>query len=90
MTHHLKPTDPEPFEINTLGELYEALERHDWFTAMSDDHRVWAAGEARRDTLMEAAGRIDGGEALLRGFTAHVYSGEPWGTVKQPKPERPE
>ena len=29
----------------TIQEYYDKLEKHDWYYAMSDDHRYWVAGE---------------------------------------------
>jgi hypothetical protein len=74
----------------TLTELYDALEKHDWFYGMSDDHSVWMRGQAAEKTLRAQARSIEGGQKLFDDFLAHVTSGEPWGTAKQPKPARPE
>lgn len=73
----------------TLAELYRELERHDWFYAMSDDPRVYSAGRENLDRLEREAMSIEGGPELRQGFIKHIFSGEPWGTPKAPKPEMP-
>ena len=73
----------------TLQEFYDAVERHDWFYEMSDDHRVWVNGEAARARLENEASTDFRKREILDAFTKHHYSGEPWSTTKAPKPERP-
>lgn len=71
----------------TIEEYYALLEKHDWYYEMSDDHRVWKAGVAARDNLVAIAAEHGGQyQTLLDGFRAHYFSGDPWGTEKQPKP----
>lgn len=79
----------EPAPITNLKELYQALERHDWFHEMSDDHSVWQRGCADWSRIKCAATKIDGGPALCDAWSKHKYSGEPWKTLKAPKPEPP-
>ncbi len=73
----------------TLLELYNELERHDWFHMMSDDHSVWKRGAADASRLVAIAPTIPGGADLLVAYQQHMFSGEPWKTEKAPKPERP-
>lgn len=73
----------------TLLELYQQLEQHDWFHAMSDSHEVWQRGDANWNRLMTEAGKIEGGVDLMMAYSKHVFSGEAFGTTKQPKPEKP-
>jgi hypothetical protein len=86
--------DPLPREM-TLAEFWDCLDRFDWFYEMSDDHRVWQNGEraVQRILTFLAYHRETTGnpqyEQLYNGFTGHYYSGKPWNTPKQPKPERP-
>lgn len=76
-------------EVMNLTQLWDQLDRHDWFYNYSDDHRVWSAGLAEESRLRAEAGRIPGGTELYESFAKHHFSGEPWKTPKQPKPERP-
>jgi len=73
----------------TLQQLYDELERHDWFYAMSDDDRVYRAGSANASRLILQAAAVPGGAELMSAYQKHVFSGEPWGSTKTPKPERP-
>jgi len=38
---------------DALRELERALQDHDWFYHMSDDHRAYKAGEAQREHIDE-------------------------------------
>ena len=73
----------------TIAELYKELERHDWHYDMSDDHRVYCAGLDNWARIERESMNVEGGPELLRGFTKHIFSGEPWGSPKAPKPEMP-
>lgn len=75
--------------MTPLQELFDRLDRHDWYYQMSDDHRCWVAGEADNASLNEMAAKISGGPELKSAFSAHYFTGEPWGNEKQPKPDRP-
>jgi len=76
--------------MDTLQTLWDRLNKHDWYYSYSDDHSVWQRGEADWKELTTMAAAIDGGPELKSAFSAHYYTGEPWGNEKQPKPERPE
>lgn len=73
----------------TLAELYDQLDRHDWYYQMSDAHSVWLRGGTAEAKLHGQAHSIEGGQQLLADFAAHHFSGPPWGTEKKPKPVRP-
>lgn len=73
----------------TLTNLYDELDRHDWFYAMSDDHSVWTLGVADESRLNQLAKSIEGGEKLMDDFRRHKFSGPDFGTEKVGKPERP-
>lgn len=73
----------------TLTELYRELQRHDWFHEMSDDHRVWSAGQQDKQRLIRESMKVEGGQKLMADFSKHVFSGEAFGTPKAPKPEPP-
>jgi hypothetical protein len=73
----------------TLVELYDQLDRHDWFHQMSDDKSVWKRGAAESARLVTEAAKLKGGAALLVAFQQHHFSGPPWNTERKPKPERP-
>jgi len=73
-----------------ITEFYDALDHHDFFFEFADDHRWWKSGRDRHDQLTRIA--REGGDAyvaLFRAFNEHHFSGKPWKTEKQPKPERP-
>lgn len=72
-----------------LAELYTELERHDWFHAMSDSAEVHERGDANWNRLKSEADKIPGGLDLMTNYAKHVFSGEPFGTPKAPKPEMP-
>ena len=72
----------------TIPELYKALERHDWFHAMSDDPRVYHDGQSEWRRLQYAAAEL-GVPELFTEYSKHVFSGEPFGTPKHPKPAMP-
>ena len=37
----------------TLEEFETVLKKHDWFSAMSDDHRVWKRGQEEFKKIRE-------------------------------------
>lgn len=76
--------------MTTLADLWDQLNRHDWYYTFSDDHGVWLRGEAERNRLNGLAASIEGGKELMGSFSEHYFTGEPWGNEKQPKPPRPE
>lgn len=59
-----------------LTELYDALARHDWFHAFSDDQRVFLAGCDNAVRLFAAARSIPGGEDLLIAYQNAVWTGK--------------
>ena len=79
--------------ITSLAELYEALERHDWFHEMSDDHGVWERGSADWKRINKAAERLGlNAKRLVTDFSTYRmtyahYSGIPSGTPEPPKPK---
>lgn len=74
----------------TLAELYRELERHDWFHEMSDDPRIYHAGQENWRRLEREAMSIEGGPELRQAYIKHVFSGPAFGSPKAPKPEKPE
>lgn len=72
-----------------IQKYYDALKNHDWHYAMSDDHRVFKAGEEARADLRKLAELSPEHKKLYDDWKAHVFSGRPWGTEKKPRPERP-
>lgn len=74
----------------SLVEYYEMLEKHDWYYMFSDDSTVYNKGHAARNSLNSIAAK--GGQEyvdLLRAFSEHMFSGEPWKNERAPKPEKP-
>jgi|VirMetMinimDraft_7_1064189.scaffolds.fasta_scaffold00928_12 hypothetical protein len=69
--------------------FFTMCERHDWYYAFSDDHRVWRAGEEASKKLQALAKTVDGGQEIHSAWSKYMFSGEPWGTVRPAKPEAP-
>jgi hypothetical protein len=63
-----------------LKEFDMMLRGFDWYYEMSDDHRVWRAGEIARGKIMEASKISAQHEELYEVWSKHYYSGAPWGT----------
>lgn len=76
-------------EPSQLQSFYNRVEHADWFYEMSDDHGVYLRGVNQFAELSEEAKGNPDMEKILTDWTAHHYSGEPWGKPKVPKPERP-
>jgi hypothetical protein len=72
-----------------IQDLYDALEKHDWTFAFSDDPSVYRRGVKAQDLLKSQAKATPGGEALYQAFHDHIFSGPAFGTRPVPKPERP-
>ena len=72
----------------TLPELYEALERHDWFHVQSDDHAVYLAGHAQWNELARNA-RALGPQAdrLLADFSHYKWATADGEQLPKPKLE---
>lgn len=70
-----------------LAEFYARLERHDWWYEMSDDPKVFRAGQAERDALRVIAITGPEHQDLYEAMVAHHR----WnGTgARPPKPARP-
>lgn len=88
-----QPYDPNAPRSNVaspeLVALYDALENFDWFYDYSDDPRVAERGRQERAKLEKQVAQTEGGQELYDAFKDHMFSGEPWGTEKAPKPTRP-
>jgi hypothetical protein len=65
-----------------LKEFDDMLLKFDWYYAMSDDNRVWRAGEAANDRIREIAKTSAEHKELYEFWSKHVFSGAPWGTEK--------
>src|SRR5262245_2918175 len=76
-------------KMTTLAEFWDMLAAKDWYYEMSDDHSVWTRGVAYDQKLAAIRKESPEHEKLASEFTAHYYSGKPWGTVQSPLPERP-
>lgn len=73
----------------TPTEFYDQLKRHDWYYAMSDDHRAYKRGVADYERLRNLAKEVDGGKEMMSAFSAH-YSAHVTGGEVPPLPDRPE
>lgn len=72
----------------TIEEYYRILERLDWYYAWSDDYGVFERGRASYTKAQVEAN--DGGrlyQDLLAAFQIHMFTGEPWGNTRAPKPQ---
>ena len=74
-----------------IKQFYESLEKHDWYYPWSDDHKVYRRGEESYRNLESIARHAGPAHAwLFQQYKAHMCSGQPWGTERQPKPAMPE
>lgn len=73
-----------------LPEFWDELEKHDWFFEMSDCHYTYNKGKESYYKLQILAAESEEHMKLFSDFSKHMFTGKPWGTEKQPKPERPE
>jgi hypothetical protein len=73
----------------TLEQYWVMLNNHDWYYNYSDDPSVWRRGSNNEAKMVGTSKQSPEHEALYKGFVAHHFSGDPWKTEKQPKPERP-
>lgn len=69
----------------TKKEYFEAVENFDWYFQMSDDSRAYNAGCQREKELIQI-GRENGWLHIWQAWKDYMFSGEPWGTEKKPKP----
>ena len=70
----------------TTTEFFNEAAGHDWYYEMSDDHRYYVAGRQHKQKLQAAAQGDPVKTAILDAWTAHMFSGEPWGTEKTARP----
>jgi predicted deacetylase len=63
-----------------LKEFDTMLRGFDWYYHMSDDHRVWRAGETARAKIVAAAKTSAEHRELYEFWSKHYFSGAPWGT----------
>ncbi len=73
----------------TLEEYYDQLDKHDWFYEYSDDHTIWQKGSEERARLQRVSMQSPNHKKLWDGFNQYHFSGEAFGTDKNPKPKRP-
>lgn len=73
----------------SLVDFWDMLNRHDWFYTYSDDHSVYRRGQAHQDALEAVSKQSPEHAALFKGFHNYHFSGKPWNTPQEPKPERP-
>jgi len=75
----------------TLSQLYDELERHDWFYYMSDSDDVYQRGKANAERLHTEADAILGGYKLLLEWKSYIASNSPFSSgLPKPKPARPQ
>lgn len=69
----------------TKQEYFEACASFDWYYNFSDDHRVWCNGHQRENEL-KAIGKENGWLDIWQAWCDHMFTGEPWGTERKPRP----
>lgn len=57
-------------KIESPAQLLKRLEQHDWYYAMSDDHRHWTAGRDNWDEILEGSREVPNGAAILKHYAA--------------------
>lgn len=88
--HGIKKEEPQAKAPQVpLHHYWNMLNQHDWYHHFSDDMRVHNAGEANERKLSGIAAQSPQHKQMFDQFHAHHFSGEPWKTQRQPKPERP-
>jgi len=66
--------DVSTLSTDELWEHFEAcLKVHDWYFAMSDDHRYWIAGIAQRNHLDECVKRLNDVDASRKDALLEKY-----------------
>ena len=65
-----------------LKEFDSMLKNFDWYYNMSDDNRVWRAGESANARIREVAKTSDQHNELYEVWSKHYFSGASWGNVK--------
>ena len=56
--------------IESPVQLLRRLEKHDWYYAMSDDHREWRAGKDDWGEILEGEKTVPNGAAILEHYVA--------------------
>lgn len=70
----------------TCKEFFNAAAAFDWYYEMSDDHRVWRAGNSRLRELQAEAQGDSVKLAILDAWKEHMFSGKPWNTERTARP----
>ncbi len=65
-----------------LKEFDSMLKNFDWYYQMSDDNRVWRAGESANARIREVAKTSAEHNELYEVWSKHYFSGASWGNVK--------
>lgn len=69
-------------------QFFNELSGHDWYYTFSDDHGVYSKGYQDRLRLEKIAAEEDETlRRMLKDFVSYKYSGKPWDTPQEPKPE---
>jgi len=63
-----------------LKEFDTMLKNFDWYYQMSDDNRVWRAGESASARIREVTKTSAEHKELYEVWSKHYYSGAPWGS----------
>lgn len=75
--------------MTDLQSYYDELANHDWFYEYSDDHSVWRKGSSAQTQLRAKSNKAPEHLSLYNAWSSYMFSGDAFGTEKQPKPERP-
>jgi len=65
-----------------LKEFDSMLRTFDWYYQMSDDNRVWRAGESANARIREVAKTSAEHNELYEVWSKHYFSGASWGNEK--------
>lgn len=73
--------------MKTIKEYNKLLKAHDWFHAMSDDHRAWQKGQKELQQLMVGSKLSNDHQKLYRAWHDHHFSGEYFDKPQTPAPD---
>lgn len=73
----------------SLQRLYDLCVAHDWYYAFSDDPDARKRGRDEARNLERLCAGSPEAADLVTAWQRYMFSGEPFGTEREPMPERP-
>jgi hypothetical protein len=70
----------------SIVEFFSMLASFDWYYANSDSFSVWEAGNKAYAELRSITHQSLVHQRMYDDWREYMFSGEPWGTVRSPKP----